>query len=130
MADVPTYRNEQTGNAPLDRMQSVMRDLVAALRLIPFLWGGRLVTVHFTAGGAQKVVRHGLGVPAACFVLRLNYDAAAGMAGPTFAEWMPQPTTIDPKQQIALVADNVCTCDLWFYARASKPLDPQQGQSL
>lgn len=125
----PGHRNEQTGGAGLDRIQANVRAFIASLRLVPFLFGGKLVSVTFTAGGAQKIVRHGLGVAAACFPIRWNYHAAAAMNGPTFAEWVPQPTTVDPRESLALVASAACTVDLWFYPRASKTIDANLGQS-
>lgn len=125
MADVPTYRHEQTGNSALDRMQSVVRDLVATLRLIPFLWGGKLVSVNL-ASGTRKEVRHGLGVAASCIVIRQNYDSSA--ASYSLVESATRAT--DEANYLALVADAAVSLDLWFYKRASKDIDAGQGQSL
>ncbi len=119
-------RREQTGDAGLDRVDQAREDLANALRFNPFL-RGRLVSVRFVSG-VRKVVRHGLGVAAACMVVRLNYDNVG--SGPLFAESTDRTTGVDPTQQLALLAHVDCDVDLWFYARASKDIDARQGQSL
>lgn len=119
-----THRNEHTGSAPLDRIQANVRTLIERLKLVPFLFGGRLVSVTFAAA-TRKEVRHDLGTPAACIVVRLNYDSAQN--GPRFAEHATR--AADERTHLALVADAACTVDLWFYARASKALITASGQS-
>jgi hypothetical protein len=101
-------------------------DLVRILAMCPLL-RGRLVSVTFPAA-TRKIVRHGLGVAAACFVVRMNYDPAQN--SPTFTEDDDQATDCDKTQQIAIIASAVCSVDLWFYPRASKDIDARQGQSL
>lgn len=126
MADAPTFRKEQTGNPALDRIQAVVSDLIVALRTIPILWNGKLVSVVF-AGGVRKVVRHGLGVAAACIVVRQNYDLTSVTYG-RLLEF--QNDGVDLTKNLALISDINATYDLWFYPRSSKPIDSAQGQSL
>ncbi len=121
----PSHRNEQTGDATLDRIQANVRSLIAAVRLIPFLWGGKLVSVHLVSG-TRKVVRHDLGALAACIVVRQNYDS--GSASYSMAESATRAP--DEKNFLALIADATVDLDLWFYPRASRHIDAGQQQSL
>jgi nitroreductase len=125
MPQAPSQRNEQTGSTTLDRIQAVLGDLIAAVRQIPFLWNGRLVSVRFVAA-TRKEVRHALGVPAACLVVRQNYDSAS--ASVRLSESATRAS--NERQNLALVADANCVLDLWFYPQASKSIDANQGQSL
>jgi hypothetical protein len=122
----PTFRGEQIGNLTLDRIQGVVRDLMAALRMVPFLWGGKLVSVQFLAGGVRHRVRHGLGVPAAFIVIRSNYAAAPNFG--SLLEYLNDGE--DLTQYLGIISDVNATVDLWFYPRASKPIDAGQQQSL
>ncbi len=110
----------------LAAVDQALDELTRTLAMCPFL-RGRLVSVTFPAA-TRKVVRHGLGVAAACFVIRMNYDPAQN--SPTFTEDDDQTTSCDSKQQIALIASAVCKVDLWVYPRASRDIDTRQGQSL
>lgn len=121
-------RREATDDRATARREQTTIDLAANLNTIPFL-RGKIVACKFTAAGTYYTFRHGLGVPAACFVIRQNYDAAGGAAGPTFAE-NPSQAGLDTKNEISLVANNICTVDMWFYPRASKTLATNRIQSL
>lgn len=121
-------RREATDDRATGRRDQNLVDLGALLNAIPFL-RGRLVTCKFAAGGTYYTFRHNLGVPAACFVIRQNYDAGGGAAGPTFAE-NPSQAGLDVKNELSLAADNVCTVDMWMYPVSSKPLAPNRNQSL
>lgn len=138
MADLPNHHHEQTGNPQLDRIQANVRKLISMLRnipflwdrsLVPYLWGGKLISVTFASAGTEQIIQHNLGVPAACFVVRENYNSLGAMNKPAFAESVPQPTTIDPTTHLALIASAVCSVDLWFYPRASKEIDSVSHQS-
>ena len=123
---IPRGQATYTADYTVSSIDRSREDLARMLALCPFIQG-RLVSVRFVAG-TRKVVRHGLGVAAACIVVRMNYDPAE--AGPAFAEDSDQSTGVDKTKQLALVASTACDCDLWFYARASLPIDAGQGQSL
>lgn len=116
--ELPPYKFHSTGNAVLDRIQNNVRDLISALRMIPFLLQGRLVSCTFKTG-VQKNVRHGLGVPAACIVIRQNYDP--GIAAVRIGEFGPDiQSTIDQREFLALGTDADAILDLWFYPRSSQ----------
>lgn len=117
-------RRDYSANPEQARAEQAREDLVRTLRGCPFL-RGRLVSVHLVSA-TRKEVRHDLGVAAACIVIRQNYDA--GSASWTMAESATRAT--DEKTHLALIADATCDLDLWFYARASLPIDAGQGQSL
>lgn len=117
-------RREYVDDPRLARGEQAREDLAQALRSIPFL-RGRLVSVRLAAA-TRKEVRHGLGVAAACIVVRQNYDAWAAAA--TLSESSTRAT--NETTHLALVADAACDLDLWFYPRASRPIDAGQGQSL
>lgn len=109
-----------TGDRLQSDIQARTRENTEAVNRVPFL-RGRLVTCKFAAGGTYYTFTHALGVPAACFVIRQNYDAGGGAAGPTFAE-NPNQTGVDQRNQLSLAANNICTVDMWFYPRASVAL--------
>ncbi len=113
----PAHKNEQTGSAALDRIQDNVRGLIGALRLVPFLFGGKLISIEFTGAGNKTVV-HGLGRPAAFFVARYNY--LPGSAGVMFAEG--DQTGLDTDSQLSVAASAACMVDLWMYPRASQPV--------
>ncbi len=110
--------------APLqkERMQDDTADLGRTLRACPFIIG-RLKSVRFDGG--NKVVNHGLGRPAAWIVVR-SYEPGQG-PGP-ITESSDQ-TGLDPKNQIRIFAHDVMVADLWFYPRASRPINLTTGQS-
>ncbi len=115
-----------TGDIGTDSIDQSRADLADVLRLCPFI-RGRLVSVRFAAG-VRKVVRHGLGVSAACIVVRPNYDGS-GLPS-RISEDADATTGVDTRQQIALLSDETCAVDLWFYPRPSRTIDARQGQSL
>lgn len=112
-------RREHTGAASADRMQAVPSEIVSLLKRCPFIVG-RLVTVTFAAF-TTKLVYHRLGVPAACMVVRQSEDA--GILTEILA------TTHDEKSALPLQCSADGTFDLWFYPRASRPVDAATGQS-
>lgn len=120
-------RRQRVGDQVLEKVQDNTQDLTKTLGTCPFLMG-RLVSVQLT-GGTAKVVSHNLGTPAACFVIRMNYDAGGAVNAPVFAESFPQPASLDLTKQLSVVASATCTIDLWFYPRASKVLDARTGIS-
>ena len=119
-------RREVTDDSSLGRVDQAREELANALRNCPFL-RGRLVSVDFPTGGARKVVRHGLGVAAACIIVRQNYETVTA----TYASIIEyQNEGVDLTQNLALISDVTSRVDLWFYPRSSKPIDAAQGQSL
>lgn len=120
----PPFSREHTGDPQLDRMQGQRNELAQLLRLCPFVQG-RLVSVSFS-GGVYQTVTHKLGVPAACFVIRQNYDAAA--LGYELSE-NPSQTGLDQNNQLSLGTSAAVKLDLWFYPRASKQIDPTTRHS-
>ncbi|MCL2724780.1 MAG: hypothetical protein FWD69_10125 [Polyangiaceae bacterium] len=115
------YRRVHTGSFVGDQAQRTAQSLAA--QQTPFSFG-RLVSVALS-GGVPKIVNHGLGMPAACMAVRQNYDARgfpvalAEAAGISF----------DELSQLALIANETCVLDLWFYPRSSNPVDASKGQS-
>lgn len=67
---------EHTGDAQQDRIQGEFRGLIDMVRANPLIYG-RSKSVRFV-GGVHKVVNHGLGVPAACFPMRMKYSVPTG----------------------------------------------------
>ncbi len=119
-------RREFLADPQLARVDQAREDLSRTIAMCPFL-RGRLVSVTFAAN-TRKVVRHGLGVAAACLLIRQNYATAASK--PALTEDADQTTNCDAKQQLAMQASTACSVDLWFYSRASVTIDASQGQSL
>lgn len=101
-------------------------DVARRLNDCPFLLG-RLISVKL-ASGVAKTLRHGLGVPAAFFVIRANYDGTGTVANVTESSTAFQ-AKLDLTSQISIVASAACRVDLWVYPRASKPIDATTGQS-
>jgi hypothetical protein len=107
---IPTHRSEQTGNPAIDRIQNGVRALITALRLIPFLWGGKHVTGIVFAAGVAQVVRHGLGHRANGYIITRSYGSNVAIR---FGE--SGATTADPANEISLVTTLASTFDVWFY---------------
>ena len=106
-----------TGDRQIDAVQAAAQRSADVANGCPFL-RGVLRSVAF-AGGTQKAVDHGLGVPAACIVVRQNYNVFSMTA--SLAEALPAfQATLDVNTQLGLVTDLDCTLDLWFYPRASE----------
>lgn len=110
----PVHRNEQTGNAVLDRIQSNVRQLVHAfgslLATVPFLSRGKLVTVTFAAGVAQTV-QHNLGKKCRGYIVVRNYGTnVSNVFGETGA------VATDPLNQIVLITSVASKFDVWFFA--------------
>lgn len=115
----------QTESPDVLREQTKREETTARLNQCPMLFG-RLVSVHFTVGGGDQVVTHRLGVPAGWQVVR------GGYSGNGFAANIAEATSqagLDANNQIRLNAADVCKADIWFYPRASQPIDPTTGQS-
>ncbi len=123
----PARRTEHTGDPVIDRIQGQFGGLVAALRLIPFLFAGKLVSVTFGAT-TPKSVLHGLGVPVGFIVVRNNYNGS-GVATDIAENDATYQAAIDQRQAISLYSSVASTVDLWFYPRASKPIETVTGQS-
>lgn len=115
----PPVRREHTGDPQADRMQSARDDLAKILQRCPFLFG-RAIRVQLMAF-TNKVVKHKLGVPAACIVIRRSTSVAALYEVPTDPH--------DDDNQLVLGADVDSTWDLWFYPRINLIVDPATGQS-
>lgn len=115
---------EQTGSPALERIQATSRDAISDVTRCPFLFG-RLISVKLS-GGVDKVIRHGLGVPARAMLVSFDYSGNTG--SPALNESsaaVQQP--LDQRQDLAILANADCTVDVWFYPRASKTIDPRTG---
>lgn len=122
---IPARVRNLTGDPVQDRIDASRDELADLLRRCPFFFG-RIVSVNFTAA-TPKLVTHRLGTPAACFVVRQDYGGAA--AYPALIE-APLTTALgDESHQLGLLCEATCTLDLWFYPRASRPIDANTGQS-
>lgn len=108
-----------TSDRLLSDIQARVRDIISALRLLPFL-RGRLISVSLTAS-VGTTINHKLGVPAAFFVIRHNYNGAGTTVKITESATSFQ-TPLDANNQLSVVADTNCLLDLWFYPRASVPV--------
>lgn len=114
----PTESREHFEDERVLRLQERVRKVEAFLQNCPFLLG-RPKTVQFSSG-VSKAVNHGLGVPAACFVIR---SSAAADIFETALQ-----SGLDPAKQLALTSNADATVDLWFYPRASRVLE-SSGES-
>lgn len=118
---------EHTGDRNLDRVQQNIGQGRSKAFSSPF--GGWIIkTLRFAAASTYYTFNHGIGVPAACFPVRMNYDAAGGAGMPAFAENI-SPGAINLNSQISLKASAVCTVDMLFYPRASKVIPTGKIQS-
>jgi len=117
-------RREYLKDPALARVDQAREDLARQLSACPFL-RGRLISVSF-ASNTRTVVRHDLGVAAACMIIRQDYSD--GVSYGRLVESDIRDAT--PTKNLALVYEVGGTLDLWFYPRASKPVDAGQGQSL
>lgn len=117
-------RTEPQAGRQLNDADRARAELARLLNRIPFLAGGRPISVRFVAATA-KTVKHGLGTPATFIVIRPNYDGTAN--NPAFREG--DQTGLDANTQLAIVASTNCDVDLWFYPRSSQPIDATAGQS-
>lgn len=103
---IPTFREEPSGNAMLNRIQGFITQLRTALQLVPFLDGKRVDNVTVTT---TTVVTHGLGRKPRGYIVLRSY----GVGGEVPLDNGPGP---DPLNQIELAAGaNACTVDLWFF---------------
>lgn len=112
------------------RLSEGLRQAKNAINAVPFLGGGRLVSVHFKDVNFDRAIAHGLGLPAAFIVVRQNYvyDPANPSTPPPFMSVTESASTVqtslasDQTKLIALRSTAAGTVDLWFYPRASKQL--------
>ncbi len=119
-------RREQFGERKANAVDAARADMARQLNTIPFL-RGRLISVMFTAV-TDQVVNHGLGVPAACFVIRQNYDGY--LEGAVLDESAPAvQAKLDQNNQLAIQCNVNATMDLWFYPRASQVIPTGETQS-
>lgn len=119
-------RREFFGNRAQDAQESGRSDIARTLNAIPFL-KGRLISVKLAAA-TDLYLSHGLGAPAAFFVIRQNYDGTATAAIVVESASSVQ-AKLDQNRQIGVVASAACTVDLWVYPRASAQIDLTTGQS-
>lgn len=117
-------RRVQTGDRQDESIQRPSRDVVGALNAFPFV-KGRLFSVTFAASTA-KTISHGLGVPAACMIVRQNYDGTGNVPRLGESSTATQ-AKLDLNNQLSLVCDLACMLDLWFYPAASVFIDPATG---
>ena len=122
MADKFAHKREQMNSRQMDAVQQSRNEIASALNQCPFV-RGNLVSATFTT--TYKVVTHGLGKPAAFFVIRQDYSKAEPLA--VLVEAADQ-TGLDPNRQIRIASAAPSTVDLWFYPRASKSIG-STGQS-
>lgn len=94
------------------RLSEGIRQAKNAINAVPFLGGGKLVSVKGLAGiGSPAILDHGLGTQAAFIVVR--------RLAPGFIIEHPDQTGLDPLNQIRVIATAAMDADLWFYPRAS-----------
>lgn len=110
------------------RLSEGVRQAKDAINAVPFLGGGRLVSVRFASAAFDYGIAHGLGFPAAFMVIRQNYEQPVPAGPPAFMgvteSAAATQATIAPDQAklIGLRSTAAGTCDIWFYPRASKPI--------
>lgn len=108
-------------------MQRPAQQLGKKLGLCPFL-EGRCISVKLVAGTAYTLV-HGLGAPAAFFVIRQNYDGTGTQTRHPVESATSFQTELDQNNQLSIVCADSGTWDLWVYARASQPIPNGASQS-
>lgn len=111
------------------RLSEGIRQTKDAINAVPFLGGGRLVSVRFAAANADIAIAHGLGVPAACVVVRPNYETNTPLAIAESDAAAQTTKAPDQTKLLALRASTAGTVDLWFYPRASKVISDEATQS-
>ena len=121
---VPVAAREHTGDRQLDAVQRNAARIAAKVNLCPFV-NGRVKSVNFTGAPSSVIVNHGLGTPAACILIRLNYHPAHN--SPRFTE--ADQSGLDANNQLKITADAICTADFWFYPRSSLTIPVSSDQS-
>lgn len=112
------------------RLSEGVRQAKDAINAVPFLGGGRLVSVRFVSAATDYTIAHGLGVPAACMIIRQNYETTTPLAIAESDAATQRAIATDQTKLLALRASTPGTVDLWFYPRASKLIvPPNQVQS-
>lgn len=106
---IPGHRSEQTGQPGLDRIQQNVRDLIALVKLVPFLFGGKLVTALVFAAATARTVRHGLGHRFNGYIVVRNYGTTISVVGETGT------AAGDPLNEIIMSSPAASTYDIWFY---------------
>jgi hypothetical protein len=120
------FRRQHTGSRVGDEMQRLPQEIQQQLQRCPFLIG-RAISVKLAAATAFTV-NHGIGRPAACLILRQNYDGTGNTAKLTESSTATQ-ASLDLNNQLSIVADVACWLDLWFYPRATSFVQNNPGQS-
>lgn len=120
-------RRAQTGDRQDEAIQRASQDIVGLLRRLPFA-AGRMISVTLTAGVAYTL-NHGLGVPAAIFVARPNYDGTGTQTRLPVESATSFQSVLDQNNQLSIVCADAGTWDLWVYPRASKTIPAGAQQS-
>lgn len=105
---------QHTGDRKIDAIQERIRRTESASNACPFS-AGKLRSVQFT--NASRIVNHGLGTPAAFFVVRASYIGSTAIA--SLCEDADQ-TGLDPNNQIRIHSTTTTLVDLWFYPQSSE----------
>lgn len=126
----PSIAETHTGDIPLDEVQRRLREALALIGRIPFLVNGRMISCRFPVANTDYFFEHGLGSPAACFVVRQSYEGIAHMS---ISESATAVQAQVPQDRVLGLRSNAAgTVDVWFYVRASKNIDrnktPQQSR--
>lgn len=120
----------RTGDRQADDLQRRITEALRLLSAIPFLSVGRLISCRFPLASTDYAFEHGLGAPAAAFIVRANYEATTPLSiaesGPVLQNAIPQDRCLGLRSSAA------GTVDIWFYPRASLIVDlnrsPQQSR--
>lgn len=124
----------------LQAIWNKLGQLISASNSMPFP-GGRVVSVSFLLANKDQPVEHGLGLDAACFVIRGNYRAAKvdtipSSVPPEDVVNAPIVVTesnalhqIDRTKLLFVQSSAIGIVDLFFYPRASKVIQPGATQS-
>lgn len=121
------FRREHTGNTQLDRVQAPAQNIIQLIGSVPFLAGGRLISVKLPHA-TPTTINHGLGSPAAFFVVRENYDGSGNTVDLAESATSAQ-TGLDLNNQLSIIASDACTVDLWVYPSASQIIPAGTSQS-
>lgn len=120
------FHREHTGDRAADAIQSDRDRIAKTLNAFPFA-RGKLISVDLT-GGVGTTINHGLGTPAACYIVRPNYDGSGNVVRIAESGTAYQ-AALDLNNQLSIVADVSGLLDLWFYPRASKVIPTGAVQS-
>lgn len=115
MPDLPGFTREQTGSAPLDRMQAIVEKLISALGVVHFLRGKLLdggrgdgTGPGLTIGTSSTTVDHALGRAPRGF-----FEVDTQSNGVKVVRSLTQPA--DTTKQLAFVASASVRVKLWIW---------------